>query len=189
MTKKEAFEKIKKLLFSEEKQFENAKLVDGTIVQWEGELTEGVALNVVDADGNMLPAPDGTHEVDNGSIVTTVGGLVTKIEAKEVEDKKDEIEVETEMQKMFAEFVEQFKAFQSEFSAIKDKVTSYDEKFAALETKSQETESYFTEIKSVVEQIANEPSTPIEPAKDTFKKSAKKQSAIERIEAWKKSNN
>lgn len=184
MTKKEAFEKIKHLLFSEEKQFENAKLVDGTIVQWEGELTEGVALNVVDSDGNMLPAPDGTHEVDNGSTVTTVGGLVTKIDQKETDS-----EVETEMQKMFAEFVEQFKAFQSEFSAIKDKVTSYDEKFAALETKSQETENYFTEIKSVVEQLASEPATTIEPAKDAFKKSAKKISATERIEAWRKSKN
>ena len=184
MTKKEAFERIKNLLFSEEKQFENAKLVDGTIVQWEGELTEGVALNVVDSDGNMLPAPDGTHEVDNGSIVTTVGGLVTKIDQKET---GSEEEVETEMQKMFAEFVEQFKAFKSEFSAIKDKVTSYDEKFAALETKSQETENYFSEIKSVVEQLASEPATTIEPAKDAFKKSAKKLSATERIEAWRKS--
>lgn len=187
MTKKEAFEKIKSLLFSDEKKFVNAKLVDGTIVQWEGELTEGVSLNVVDADGNMLPAPDGTHEVDNGAIVTTVGGLVTKIEQKETELETEE--VETEMQKMFAEFVEQFKAFQSEFSAIKDKVTSYDEKFAALETKSKETESYFSEIKSVVEQIASEPATPIEPAKDSFKKSAKQLSATERIEAWRKSNN
>jgi prophage DNA circulation protein len=188
MTKKEAFEKIKSLLFSEEKKFENAKLVDGTIVQWEDELTEGTALNVVDADGNMMPAPDGAHEVDNGSIVTTVGGLVTKIEQKETELETEE-EVETEMQKMFAEFVEQFKAFQSEFSAIKDKVTSYDEKFAALETKSKETESYFSEIKSVVEQLANEPATEIEPAKNVFKQSKKKHSALERIEAWKKSNN
>jgi hypothetical protein len=84
MTKKEAFEKIKTLLFGEQKMYD-AKLVDGTIVQWEGELAEGTAIMVVAEDGNTIPAPDAVHELADGTKITTVGGLITAIESKEVE--------------------------------------------------------------------------------------------------------
>ena len=52
---------IKKLLFSEtEEKFEDAKLVDGTIVRYEV-LEIGAALSVVGEDGEIVSAPDGEH--------------------------------------------------------------------------------------------------------------------------------
>jgi len=70
---------IKKLLFSEtEQKFEDAKLVDGTIVRYES-LEIGAALSVVGEDGEVIPAPDGEHELESGDIVRTEGGVIVEI--------------------------------------------------------------------------------------------------------------
>ncbi len=87
MTRKEAFAKLKSL-FNEEMAAQQAKLEDGTIISWEGELKEGTAIMVIDEEGNMLPAPDATHTLEDYTLVTTVGGLVTKIEKKVVERRR-----------------------------------------------------------------------------------------------------
>lgn len=87
---------IKKLLFSEtEEKFEDAKLVDGTIVRYES-LEIGAALSVVGEDGEVVPAPDGEHELESGDIVRTEGGLIVEIMSPEVEEEAEE-EKEEEM--------------------------------------------------------------------------------------------
>ena len=57
-----------------------AKLKDGTVIHYEGELMEGTAIMVITPDSGHIAAPDATHELEDGTKVTTVGGLVTKIE-------------------------------------------------------------------------------------------------------------
>ena len=87
---------IKKLLFSEtEEKFEDAKLVDGTIVRYES-LEIGAALSVVGEDGEVVPAPDGEHELESGDIVRTEGGLIVEVMSPEVEEEAEE-EKEEEM--------------------------------------------------------------------------------------------
>ncbi|NDC49632.1 MAG: hypothetical protein EBZ61_11250 [Micrococcales bacterium] len=54
------------------------KLKDGTMVTYE-ELEVGYPLMVVTEQGTN-PAPDGTHELEDGTKVTTVNGLITAIE-------------------------------------------------------------------------------------------------------------
>jgi hypothetical protein len=86
---------IKKLLFREtEEKFEDAKLVDGTIVRYEV-LEIGAALSVVGEDGEIVPAPDGEHELESGDIVRTEGGVIVEIMtpepvAEEAEEEKEE---------------------------------------------------------------------------------------------------
>ena len=64
-------------------------LKDGTTVASpSAEFEVGAELFVVDADGNQTPAPDGDHELEDGTIVTTQGGKIVAI---------TEIEVENEM--------------------------------------------------------------------------------------------
>ena len=53
MTPKEALTKLT-MLFSKEMAAQQAKLEDGTIISWEGELKEGTAIMVIDEEGNML---------------------------------------------------------------------------------------------------------------------------------------
>jgi hypothetical protein len=55
-----------------------ATLVDGTIVEWEGELAVGTAIFVQTGEG-LIPAPDAVHEVEGGLLVTTEGGVITEI--------------------------------------------------------------------------------------------------------------
>lgn len=86
---------IKKLLFSEtEEKFEDAKLVDGTIVRYES-LEIGAALSVVGEDGEIVPAPDGEHELESGDIVRTEGGVI--VEVMTPEPVEEEAEQEEEM--------------------------------------------------------------------------------------------
>ena len=86
---------IKKLLFREtEEKFEDAKLVDGTIVRYEV-LEIGAALSVVGEDGEVVPAPDGEHELESGEVVRTEGGVIVEIMtpepvAEEAEEEKEE---------------------------------------------------------------------------------------------------
>ncbi len=89
---------IKKLLFSEtEEKFEDAKLVDGTIVRYEV-LEIGAALSVVGEDGEIVAAPDGEHELESGVVVRTEGGLIVEIlEPEPVEEEAGDEEKEEEM--------------------------------------------------------------------------------------------
>jgi septal ring factor EnvC (AmiA/AmiB activator) len=183
MTRKEAFEKIKNLLFTEEKTFGEAKLADGTIIQWEGEIAEGTAINVVSEDGNITPAPDGTHQLEDGTMVTTVGGLVTDIESKE----EEEVEVETKEQmasdfeKTFAEEFGKMKdkiaALEAEMADCKEKMSAYGEKFEAIGSEVKDAEKSiadkFSAIESLVLSVAEapvEPSKNNQPKNSTFKK-------------------
>ena len=63
---------------AEETNFAESTLVDGTIVKWEGELIEGTAIIVVLPEGEVA-APDGTHELADGTVLETAGGLVVSV--------------------------------------------------------------------------------------------------------------
>jgi hypothetical protein len=193
MTKKEAFEKIKTLLFGEQKMYD-AKLVDGTIVQWEGELSEGTAIMVVAEDGNVIPAPDAVHELADGTKITTVGGLITAIESKKMEQ---EIEVESEManefEKMFASHLEAFNSLLEKFSTIENKVAEYELKFSEISnnindiTKSN-TEK-FNAIVEIVDAISEQPAGEPEPVKNVLFKKKETKSAYDifaTYNEWKK---
>jgi hypothetical protein len=62
-----------------------AKLKDGTNVSYEGELASGIVLNVVAEDGTMSVAPDGTHELEDGTMVVVANGLVESVTPKAAE--------------------------------------------------------------------------------------------------------
>jgi hypothetical protein len=64
--------------------FIDAKLIDGTKVTVEGEtLAEGAKVMVITEEyPDGILAPDGTHELEDGTKVSTVGGLISAIEEK-----------------------------------------------------------------------------------------------------------
>jgi hypothetical protein len=160
MTRKEAFEKIKTLLMGDEKEFGNAKLADGTIVQWEGELTEGTALLVVAEDGNTLPAPDAQHELEDGTLVTTLGGLVTVIQPKEKEEELAEVEVEVPpamTEDVVQAVIDAIAPIVAEIKAIAEEMKSGKQEYAKALEVAQSVEGKFEAIKSIVDEIAKAP--------------------------------
>ena len=60
--------------------FVDAKLVDGTAIKVEGDaLAEGAKVVIVTAEGE-IPAPDGVHELEDGTKVETKDGIIAKVE-------------------------------------------------------------------------------------------------------------
>ena len=102
----------------EASNFEQATLVDGvTVIEYEA-LEVGMPVFVV-ADGEMIPAPEGTHalsgEMEGVSVVVDAEGIITEIidtreEAQSATDPEDEEnetpEVEAVAQSMSADDVE-----------------------------------------------------------------------------------
>jgi hypothetical protein len=181
MTKSEALSKIKNLLFGEQK-FEQAKLEDGTIVMWEGELATGTALFVVAEDGTQMPAPDAEHKLEDGSIVSTVGGLVVTVTPAEAEEKK-EVEVEDKKEEMASELEMYVEKLAEKLAALEVKIEEMGKKPEAMSTEdvnskveaiNTEIASKFNEVIDLVSKISNEPAAaPAQPVKSGFKKENK----------------
>jgi len=77
-------------------KFEDVVLADGTVAQVEPDVTLGAAV-VVEVDGELLPAPDGDHELSDGRKITTEAGVIVAIEeAEEAPEVEEEAETEEE---------------------------------------------------------------------------------------------
>jgi hypothetical protein len=124
--------------------FLDAKLADGTQIKVEGDsLVEGAKVVVVTEQGEV-PAPDGVHELEDGSKVQTIDGIIAQIEAADAEDESgmeagavsdasgdDGDPIEVEMMDM-----------------LKDFVKKMSDKMASMEQKMSEVESQFSAFKS-----------------------------------------
>ena len=103
-----------------EKNSETAK--DGRVIYWEGELAEGVALYVLDEEGNEVACPDGEVIIEDKKIVVA-DGKVSTIETVAAEEPKVEEPAPTEMKTDKA----------NKFSAVVDFYSmSYDERWQLL---------------------------------------------------------
>jgi len=190
LTAKEAIMQIGNLLkmdFAKVEKFNSAKLADGTEVMWDGELAEGTAIMVVAEDGNQMPAPDAAHELEDGTIVTTVGGLVTSIEPKS----EVEVEVELAEDNTMAKHEERMKSMEDKMAEIETKMNemfaAYESKFASI---SESNTAKFAAINAIVEEIAAEPIVvAAKPTNSTFSKKERTMSTIERIAEFKKLQN
>jgi hypothetical protein len=90
---KESFSKKE----NEEMKFDQATLTDGTVIEYEA-LEVGQSVFVV-ADGESIPAPEGTHslsgELEGVSIIVDANGVITEV-VDERESSEEEASAETE---------------------------------------------------------------------------------------------
>ncbi len=164
-----------KLKLNAEHQFKEAKLKDGTIVQYEGELNVGTKLNVIDAGGQISPADNKTHELEDGTLVTTEDGFVTDIKTPE-----PVVEVEVEATEVPVKMEDVEKAIATALANVNK---------AEVETLKTELAAQSELIKdmfAVIEKIAEQPDGEMEkPAKTSFSKTVQneKQTVLERMQA------
>jgi len=150
---------LKKILFEEDKvevKMDEAKLSDGvTIVKWEGELAMGSPLYVISEEG-VTPAPDGTHELEDGRVIVSQDGLITEVKTKE-EEAEDEGETEVEIEN-FAK-VEDVKSIELRLEAIEADSTAKTlvAKFEALKAENDTLRTSLKLMFEVVEKISGEP--------------------------------
>jgi hypothetical protein len=129
--------------------FVDAKLVDGTVVKVEGDgLVEGAKVVVVTEEAE-IPAPDGVHELEDGTKIETKDGIISKIEEAMAEGEGDENSpVAEDEAKKAAEVLEPSLAMESEIvGLLKDLVIKLGDKIAELEGKVGEMSSDFNEFK------------------------------------------
>ena len=112
---------------------------------------EGAKVVVVMADGEV-PAPDGVHELEDGTKVETKEGVIARIEEKVEEAEKPEIEIE--LQDVMVEGPKGAEAEVSvpdpmdEFmSLVKDMMEKLSEKMKMMEDKVEEVKADFNSFK------------------------------------------
>ena len=157
MNSKEVIQEIRHLLFGEEEEvkMETATLVDGTIIEWEGELAVGTPIFVQTGEG-LIPAPDATHEVEGGMLVTTEGGIVT-----EIIEPQEEATVEEEMSEdTVVEFatLESFNSLVSRFEEAVERLHVLEEKLNHNEAAFSTMKEAFSKTVDLVEKVAELPS-------------------------------
>ena len=168
MNSKEVISEIRTLLFGAEEQkveMATATLVDGTIVEWEGELAVGTPLFVQTGEG-LIPAPDATHEVEGGMLVTTEGGIVTEIVETEAE-----VEVTIEANEFAS--LESFNSLLDKFNEVVSRLEAIEKKSAEQEAKFNSMKEVFSKTVDLVEKVAELPSD--EPVKAPAKLSKKEE--------------
>ena len=112
----EAIAEMKSMFAKTSMEFAEATLMDGTVISYDGDLAVGTAVFVV-ADGEQIPAPEGTHalggELEGVSIVTDAEGIIVEIiderapaEEAPAEEVVEEAASEVVEQSMSAEEVE-----------------------------------------------------------------------------------
>lgn len=144
--------------------FIDAKLIDGTEISVSGDsLVQGAKVVVKTAEGE-IPAPDGTHELSDGTKVRTVGGVIEQIDEvaeamnpkegdtannQEMEDEqviadeeKDEEEVDEENEEDTAKNIEI-----ELYDMLKQMLKKMEEKMGSIESKVKSMESDFNAFK------------------------------------------
>lgn len=189
MTIHEGIEKIRLMLASEDEapqmetseesapvtqlSFETYDLKDGSKIDLSG-LEIGAEAMLVDESGNASPAPDGEHELVDGTMVTTVGGKVEGIETPQaemepIEDVEEEIPMGEDKFQAIDGTIENLK---SENEALKAKIASIEGKFSQA----------INDLSDVVLGLASTPSAnPIQAPKNSFSQVEKRDEKIERF--------
>ena len=192
MTVKEGIEKIRLMLASEDEapqmetseesapvtqlSFETYDLKDGSKIDLSG-LEIGAEAMLVDESGNASPAPDGEHELVDGTMVTTVGGKVEGIETPQaemepIEDVVEQIPMGDDKEDKFNEIDGTIENLKSENEALKAKIASIEGKFSQA----------INDLSDVVLGLASTPSAnPIQAPKNSFSQVEKRDEKIERF--------
>jgi len=109
-----------------------ATLTDGTIIRYES-LEVGQAVIVITAEGEA-PAPDGQHELNDGTIVETQGGVITNITEAVTEPTNEDMTNEfkaaiADLQKSISTLTEKMSAIEQSMTESK---TDAANKFSAM---------------------------------------------------------
>ena len=140
--------------------FAEITTIDGVVMQYDGDLAEGSAVFVLDAEGNQIPAPEGQYQVELEGIKIVnvdVNGVVTAIEdvAVEEEPMAEEMMSKVEFSAMTEKFIndidERFKALESKFNEL---ATAKESKFKD-ERKKVETSKEAMSVSEILNQVKN----------------------------------
>jgi len=121
--------------------FLDATLMDGTVIKVEGDsLVEGAKVLVITADAE-IPAPDGVHELEDGTKVETKDGIIAKIMEVAAEGEDEESEVAK------VEVAKELDMSSEMYDMLKDFVSKMGEKMSQMEQKMESMNNEFSAFK------------------------------------------
>ena len=107
--------------------FAEITTIDGVVMQYDGDLLEGSAVFVLDAEGNQIPAPEGQYQVELEGIKIVnvdVNGVVTAIEDVAVEEEPmaeemmSKVEFSYMTEKIINDIDARFKSLEDKFNEL-----------------------------------------------------------------------
>lgn len=137
--------------------FAEVTTADGeTVLSYEGELAEGVAMFIMTEEGEQVPAPEGTYELGGDMEGTTItldaDGIVVEVVSGEAEAEAEEVEAEEmSSEKVDAKIDEKLSTLDAPLNALSEGI-------AKLIQRNKELESKFNEIEQKFEALKDTPS-------------------------------
>lgn len=123
--------------------FVSAELEDGTEIKVDGEIEEGNEVTVVIEEGE-IPAPDGEHTLEDGTVIETEEGVIVDVEeSEEFEDEEVEVTVDKESGEVIIDIQELINVLDDTFKKLKEKM----EKIDSLERVIDEVKEDFNKFK------------------------------------------
>lgn len=177
------------LKFEEEKETEvlaeDVKSVDGTILRIEPAVEVGAQVQVIDEAGELIAAPDGQIELEDGKVLNVEGGIIVEVQGVEGEEEapaEEEMAIEEEVATEAAPAFDLEKLQKDIISklnvAITEKIEKLRfasvEKVTALESENTDLKTVIVEMADILEKMAGEPSA--EPTKTQRNPFAKNES-------------
>lgn len=174
------FNALKKA-FGLDYKFVDATLADGTAVKVEPAVEEGASVLVITAEGEEVPAPDGSHELADGVVIVTEGGVIIEVIAAvaasaeekptvEMEGEEEAADATVELMNVLASLAERVTALEAKVSGVATEmkaVKTSTVNFATV-TALKEVKDELTSAKAVVVKMAEQSST--EPIKKEQRK-------------------
>jgi hypothetical protein len=202
MSLKDAIKEIPELVkmlkekFNEKKvdqKFKDAKLQDGSIVRYDGDMpVMGMPIQVISETGEVMPLADGEYVLEDGTILKVAQGMIAEVvapQAEAVEAPQDmadpnqstpmnEASVKKIVESIVKETVFSKEEIDSKFSENKTYYEKVIEENKLLKAELEKQKELLKETFSLVEKIAGLPVTETkQEKKDGFKK-VKTQSAL-----------
>jgi regulator of replication initiation timing len=146
------------------------KKADGTEVYTDAdEFAVGVAVYVMDESGAPVPAPDGEHELEDGSIAIVEEGMLKEMVKKEEEEmsEADKPVTRSEFAEFMNGFIDTLKGTQTQLSAIEQKMNDENAENVKL---SEQIESLQTKLSEAEQKLAKTPAARSATAKPTERK-------------------
>ena len=171
-------------------KFEDVTLADGSVAQVEPDVSLGSAM-VVQVDEELLPAPDGEHELSDGRIVTTESGIIVDIkEMEETPEVEEEVDEEMEKDSPFTD-AQQREAKKIIESIVTERVFGMESTLAeetqVLKKDIEDLKNAFGKLVELTEKLVQEPTTKsVKKNKSGFDKLRKNK--VDIIEKLKKQN-
>lgn len=139
--------------------FSEATLLDGTVIQYDGELAVGTPVFVMDADMNAIPASEGTYDLagdmEGVQIVVDADGIITEVIDAREEAPADAPEDAPVEEAMSAEKVEEI--ISAKLGAFSTSIEKIAEMMSAIV---QENESFKSEIETLKNEFTAFKGTP-----------------------------